>query len=1122
MARTRRRGPVPQRPPFHHACERGNVEEVLSLLQQQPAAGHRRHEEVVNMRDEANGGESPLHLATEQGHVAVVQLLLEHGANVLARDNKGIMPVAYAPYRAHAERDALRQLFEDYGAGSVLQGEDLLQASREGDLERVQGILESTTSTFTTAAATASNTASNKANAEHQDQKGAQESLALLLNFQDSSGSTALLNACERGHYAVAHFLLDQGADWTVSGVRGVMPLGFSSKILEGQELSSVEDAHKVLHQVVRQGELYPQLQLAIRDEDFVTAQTLLDQQGAWTDPVGVIRDSDDENIAFAPLEMTVQQNNIPLVKLLIQYGADVNFHAPLLITFREQQWEIFQLLMKTDHVHANISDLCSRSALHYATEMGNLEMTRLLLEKGADVHQKTDGSNGGHTALHYVCICPRSKQTSIVELVELLLQKGSDPNAKDFDDNRTPLHRMANANRDICLNWHQDRGTELQDNENYRDDYDTTMHMVRLLIQHGADLEADMNITEWEEEEEEEIDIQRGARTPLSVAIDRRNYNVAKALVHHGANVNVRHYGMPILHLVCRGGICSRGQRTYDLVRLMLENGANVHARCSDRVETAIHCACRAGHFKVVNLLLSHGANLLDTNRYGETCEELAQEGQYYDELFDERPPNTSLIVPCVAATVQLIVACLAGNVNLIELLCSPKNDYFANVKTSDGQYILHHVCRLGMVQTADHLIAKGADTITKRDSDGKTPMEVAQEAGMTEIAERTQDRAGNAVSLSSDRIIRKLFETIDHGGYGIDQIQQMIDQTDLDVDCIKDRYWNDRTLLYAAATYGDSECARFLTEYGANVNICNSLGSTPLHASARCSMEVTKLLIDNGASVETRDKFGNTPLHVASSSHQAGATKLLLEHGANLFVPNGSGIDPVTLSGTKTWTNTQDLLRAAQEGKMESIERMLSDEQNIFVQLKVPDTDAMTLSWQSFLTQSVAFVSACRMGNLDLVENYSRLDIFSQKEFPETSGEYLLHGVCRLGSLHAARKIVEKYPATNVDITRKDGKTALVLAAKFGHLEIVKWLIRDLGANLLLADMFDNTFLHHACREGHLEIVQFFVSQTSQANNLLGFQNWMGETPGGTAAKYGKTDIESFLAGLKTSRTV
>ena len=1093
------------------------------MLQQ--AGDQQRQEALVNMRDEPNGGDTALHLATGQGHVEVVQLLLEHGANVLAQDNKGIMPVALVNSCTLAKRDALRQIFEDHGAGSVLQGEDLLQASAEGDLERVQRILESATSPSTSpAAATASDTASNKANTEPQGQKDAHDSLALLVNYRNCAGSTALLCACGGGHYAVAHFLLDQGADWNVSTVRGNTLMGFSGKILEGQEISSVEDAHKLLHQVVRQRGLYRQLQLAIRDEDFAMTQALLDEQGAWPDLVGVVPESNDETILFSPLEMAVQQNNIPLVKLLIQFGADVNLHAPLITAIRKQQSEIFGLLMETDHVNASITDGCSRSALHYATEIGNFEMTQSLLEKGADVHQKTDGSNGGHTALHNVCISPRSNQTSIVKLVELLLQKGSDPNAKDFDDNRTPLHRMAIANRDMCLSWCHYRGTELQDNENYRDDYDTTMHMVRLLIQHGADLEADMDIPE--EEEEEEIDGQRDmhCRTPLSV--NEQNYNVAKAFVQHGANVNVRYFGTPILHSVCRGGICNYGQRTYDLVRLLLENGANVHARDRDRGDATIHWACSAGHFKVVKLLLSHGANLLDTNHDGETCEELAQQGQYYDydRLWNERPPIASLLVPCVATTVQLIRACVEGNVNLIKLLCGQNDDYFANVKTSDGQYILHHVCRLGMLETAKLLIAKGADTDAKSDSDGKTPMEVAQEAGMAEIFGWIQARARNAVSMSTNEIIRKLFETIDHGGYEISQIQQMIDQTDLNVDCIKDRDWNSRTLLYAAATYGDSGCVRFLIEHGANVNISNITGSTPLHAGARCSMDVTKLLIGNGASVEARDNLGNTPLHVASNSRQAGATKLLLAHGANFFAPNGSGKDPVALAYNGlcsiTWSNTRELLCAAQEEKLESIEQMLMEEQNMFVQVRVPDTDdTTTLSWQRFLTETVAFVSACRTGNLDPVESYSRLDIFSQKEFPETSSEYLFHCVCRLGSLNAARKIVEKHPVTNINITRKDGKTALALAAKYGHLEIVKWLILDLGVNLFLADMFDNTALHHACREGHLEIVQFLVSQTSQAKKLLGFQNWMGETPGVTAIKYGKSGIASFLAEIKTT---
>ena len=76
---------------------------------------------------------------------------------------------------------------------------------------------------------------------------------------------------------------------------------------------------------------------------------------------------------------------------------------------------------------------------------------------------------------------------------------------------------------------------------------------------------------------------------------------------------------------------------------------------------------------------------------------------------------------------------------------------------------------------------------------------------------------------------------------------------------------------------------------------------GETPLHIAARFSYyEVAKLLISKGADVNVRNDFGWTPLHQAAYSFTKGGRKmstieLLFLKGANVNAETDSGATPL-----------------------------------------------------------------------------------------------------------------------------------------------------------------------------------------------------------------------------------
>ncbi|XP_052217087.1 ankyrin-1-like [Dreissena polymorpha] len=103
--------------------------------------------------------------------------------------------------------------------------------------------------------------------------------------------------------------------------------------------------------------------------------------------------------------------------------------------------------------------------------------------------------------------------------------------------------------------------------------------------------------------------------KSAMHIAVDVGSIDCLKVLLRYGADVNVRNdYGVtPLIH-VC-GNKSLEVDVMLEMVRLLVESGADPNLKCYREARTALQCAMIIKHVEVVETLLSAGSdpNVLD-----------------------------------------------------------------------------------------------------------------------------------------------------------------------------------------------------------------------------------------------------------------------------------------------------------------------------------------------------------------------------------------------------------------------------------------------------------------------------------------------------------------------------
>lgn len=313
--------------------------------------------------------------------------------------------------------------------------------------------------------------------------------------------------------------------------------------------------------------------------------------------------------------------------------------------------------------------------------------------------------------------------------------------------------------------------------------------------------------------------------------------------------------------------------------------------------------------------------------------------------------------------------------------------------------------------------------------------------------------------------------------------------------------------TGLHLAAEYGHEEIAKVLCEAGADVNLTDTDGETPLIRAAAGGYEsLVLMLLKEGSNIQAQGRRYGTALHGAALHGHVDVVKILLSHGAGINITGGqfstalhaaclrghvmvvnwllnSGADVNAPGGAKNNAQDKSTAKPTVDASFQVAAQYILENQRVPGGQK-PPVSRYLLEEQIFQLSLDRHVDvntlaegfgpplhiAARAGHDAVV----KILLSHPRVSPNCEGgEY---GTALQGAAAAGRtSIVRQLLTAKADPNMQAGKhgTALIAACRQANLGLAELLLQSGAAVNVQAGVY-GTALHAACRSGNHILVQ------------------------------------------------
>ncbi|KAK5630197.1 hypothetical protein RRF57_005912 [Xylaria bambusicola] len=494
----------------------------------------------------------------------------------------------------------------------------------------------------------------------------------------------------------------------------------------------------------------------------------------------------------------------------LTTHGIDIHGTAefsPLLEAVSGKRLEIARLLLNKG-VSPNFTTEKFQLPLNAAIYNEDVPMMRLLLEKGADVEMQDQGTTNWKTPLSIASTKPKK------DILDLLLEMGADVN-HIAAGSHSPLVAAALYG--------------LVDN-------------VKTLLQHGADVNAVVS-------------------TPINWAPVNAAYDEAptlKVLIEGGADINHCSNDGTVLYQASRWG----HEATVKLLLeyrhdLDIDKGFPEESNAGEDDMSPLSAACVENHWSIVRLLLEAGANTQHEARRGNFPLGLCVQHSSEEALrvLLEYFPRIDLRQQDYAGNTALHKITTKTSLIVVKLLVNAG----AALDTTN-----HNDCTPLMVAIDVSNVEVSKYLLNKTATLSSGLLHRAASRGHTDLIKMIVERGADINEIDSRTGQTPLYTHLTGSNPSLPTVRYLVSTAKADVNSSKYRpqisYHEDY----------NRELVHFLVEAGANLNVKDLSGRSPVHViyfTDHQEYDDMNFLFEHGADLRARDKLGRTALHYAAA---------------------------------------------------------------------------------------------------------------------------------------------------------------------------------------------------------------------------------------------------------------